>query len=410
MTARTLIPGATTMTDTSTRPSRGRRLLRAAAVGATTVALLAGGAAVANAATTDGFNPDPTRLLDTRFDLPDHPRGQVETFTQVTLPDSVPQDGSALLSVTVVNPTTQGYIKVYPDGTTPPATSDVNFVTGPTFAQEVMVAPGDGGRVNFNVGGNSKAIDMVVDVVGSFPAGSYTSLAPAQRIFDSRSPAVGTTAGLKGPGQYTVVLPTGENGVPDDAQAVAVTLTQTAATGSGYLSARSTSVVNGTSTVNYNRSTIGSNLVWVKPIGGRFYVAVTGAPTNIIVDVKGYSLSPNVKAIDPTRVADSRKNLGGISGPQFGAVSVPASAPASADFALLNVTATGSRSGGWIASYQAVGGALQTSNINFATGQTVGGFILVPIDNGKLSFFVGSSATQVVVDVEGYITNTPTEN
>ncbi len=397
------------MTDTSTRPSRGRRLLRVAAVGATTVALLASGMAVASAATTtDGFNPDPTRLLDTRINLPDHPKGQVETFTQVTLPDSVPQDGSALLSVTVVNPATQGYIKVYPDGTPVPSTSDVNYIKGPTFAQEVMVSPGFGGRVDLLVGGNSAPIDIVVDVVGSFPKASYTSLAPAQRVFDTRAPGVGTTAGLKGTGQYSVRLPTGENGVPDDAQAVAVTLTQAGATGSGYLSARSTSVVSGTSTVNYNRTTIASNLVWVKPTtDGRFIVAVTGAPTNIIVDVKGYSLSSAVISNDPSRLADSRSGLGGISGPQFGTVNVavPSTAPDGASFALLNVTATGSNNPGWIASYKAGAGALQTSNINFAKGQTIGGFILVPIADGKASFFVGYSSTQVVVDIEGYVVN-----
>lgn len=402
------------MIDTSTRPSRGRRLLRAAAVGATTVALLASGAAVASAATTtDGFNPDPTRLLDTRFNLPDHPKGQVETFTQVTLPDSVPQDGSALLSVTVVNPATQGYIKVYPDGTAVPSTSDVNFVKGPTWAQEVMVSPGTAGRVNLLVGGNSGSIDIVVDVVGSFPKASYTSLAPAQRVFDTRSPAVGTTAGLKGTGQYLVRLPTGENGVPVGAQAVAVTLTQAGATGTGYISAQSTSVVTGTSTVNYGRGTIASNLVWVKPTSdGRFIVAVTGAPTNIIVDVKGYSLSTAVKATDPARLADSRSGRGGISGAQFGTVRVPlpAGAPAGASFALLNVTATGSANPGWIASYKANAGELQTSNINFAKGQTIGGFILVPIADGKASFFVGYSSTQVVVDIEGYVSNAAPAN
>ena len=377
------------------------RTLHRVLVGVAAVALVASGTAVASADTTDGFNPGPTRLLDTRISMPDHPRGQVESFTQVTLPDSVPQDASALLSVTVPNPTTQGYIKVYPEGSAVPPTSDVNFIPGPTFAQQVVVSPGDGGRVNLAVGGNSRPIDIVVDVVGSFPSASYTSLAPARRIYDTRS---GTKAG---PGQYAITLPTGDNGVPDDAQAVAVTLTQTAATGAGYLTAKSGTGVTGTSTINYTAGTIASNLVFVKPVGGKFYVGLTGNPTNIIIDVKGYSLSPNVTAVDPVRVADSRKAVGGIVGPQFGtvAVTLPAAAPAGTSFALLNATATGSKSSGWIASYQAAPGALQTSNINFATGQTIGGFLLVPVVDGKLTFYVGGSPTQIVADVEGYVVN-----
>ncbi|MHA3703916.1 hypothetical protein ACXR2U_17230 [Jatrophihabitans sp. YIM 134969] len=398
------------MTDISTRPAtRGRAFLRTVVVGAATAALVASGAAMAHAATTDGFNPDPTRLLDTRADLPDHPRGPVQTFTQVTLPDSVGDGATALLSVTVPNPKTQGYIKVYPDGTAPPATSDVNFVKGPTFAQEVMVSPGDGGRVNLAVGGNSAPIDIVVDVVGSFPSTSFTSLSPAQRIYDTRTPAIGTTTGRKGTGQYLVTLPVGENGVPDDATAVAVTLTQANALGSGYIRVQSDATGGTTSAINYTSSTIASNLVWVKPTDGKFVLGVVGNPTNIIVDVKGYSVSNRVTAQNATRLADSRSGLGGITGPQFGtvAVTLPTSAPAGADFAALNVTATGSKSSGWIASYKADAGKLQTSNINFSTGQTIGGFLLVPIVDGKATFYVGYSPTQVVVDLEGYVTNAP---
>ena len=400
---------------TGARTPGARRWFRRSALVATAAGVvLAVTATSAVAATTDGFNPGPERLIDTRIDLPDRPAGQADGFLQTQLPDSVADGDSALLSVTVVDPTTSGFIKVYADGNPFPATSDVNFVAGATVAQAVLVeaAPDATGKIDLFIGGNSAPIDLVVDVVGSFPAASYTSLTTAVRTFDTRAPAVNTTAGKKGTGIYQVALPAGENGIPDDAQAVAVTVTQVGAEGSGYVAALTDGVATGTSSVNYTSSSINSNLVFVKPNNGRIFLQVSGAPTDLIVDVKGYTLSQAVTAQSPERTFDSRTLAGGgLLGPNT-TVDIPltANAPEGADFAILNVTSTESTFGGYLASYQAQGQQLQTSNLNWQPGQNVAGFVLAPITDGKAQIYIGVGATKVVADIEGYVVNTPTDN
>lgn len=395
------------MTDTPVR-SRRRALARFAAVSTAAAAVLLAAATSAVAATSpDGFNADPNRLLDTRIDLPDHPAGPIDGFTQVTVPDSVPSNGSAVLSITIISPTTGGFVKVYPDGQDAPVTADVNFAAGPTWAQSVIVSPGPTGKVDLAIGGNTAPLNMIVDVIGSFPQASYTSLSPAQRVYDTRTPGVGTAAGKKSAGIYAVTLPTGDTGVPTNADAVAITLTQTGALGNGYLTALSGSTPTGSSAVNFAPGTIASNLVWVKPVDGKIYLQVFGAPTDVIVDLKGYATSGSVTAMSPSRISDTRSGLGGPTGPVAGNVSItaPSGAPAGATYALLNVTATQVVQGGYVSSFQATGGALQTSSLNYNPGQTVAGFVLAPISAGKITFYVGAGATNVATDIEGYVVN-----
>jgi hypothetical protein len=74
---------------------------------------------------------------------------------------------SAVLNVTVTNPTAASYLTVWPSGTSRPLASDLNFVGGLTVANLVVVQLGTGssaGKVDiYNAYGS---VDVVVDVVG----------------------------------------------------------------------------------------------------------------------------------------------------------------------------------------------------------------------------------------------------
>ena len=94
--------------------------------------------------------------------------------------------GSVALNVTVTNPTVAGYLTVWPAGQPQPTASNLNFVPGQTVPNMVIVPLGAGGQVSiFSSAGTT---DVIVDVLGWFPAdSSFTGLTPA-RLMDSRLP------------------------------------------------------------------------------------------------------------------------------------------------------------------------------------------------------------------------------
>jgi len=72
---------------------------------------------------------------------------------------------AAILNVTVTNPTTAGFLTVYPGGT-PPTASDLNFAAGQTIPNQVVATLSATGSVTiYNSAGST---DVVVDLVGWF--------------------------------------------------------------------------------------------------------------------------------------------------------------------------------------------------------------------------------------------------
>jgi hypothetical protein len=122
----------------------------------------------------------PRRLLDTRTD--GHTVDGLFEATGKQLPGHVLllQVGSrgnvagtaraAVLNVTVTEPTTSGYITVWPCGDipdSPPLASNLNFVAGQTIANLVVVPLGPTGKVCLQ--SSLSAAHLVADVDGYFP-------------------------------------------------------------------------------------------------------------------------------------------------------------------------------------------------------------------------------------------------
>ena len=105
----------------------------------------------------------PTRLLDTRASgRAAIPAGGSIT-QQVAGVGGIPAHGvtAAALNIAVVAPASSGYLTVYPDGTSQPGASTLNFART-TLANDTIVPVGaDGSVVLFN--GSTKPLDLVVD-------------------------------------------------------------------------------------------------------------------------------------------------------------------------------------------------------------------------------------------------------
>ena len=116
---------------------------------------------------TTGFAPvAPSRLLDTR----DHatPVGSNSTIgLPVAGVATVPAYAKAVvLNVTVVNPTANSFLTVFPGGGVRPATSNLNFGPGQITQGQVIVPIGPDGKIDFfNLAGT---VDVVADVFGYF--------------------------------------------------------------------------------------------------------------------------------------------------------------------------------------------------------------------------------------------------
>lgn len=141
---------------------------------------------------TDRFTPvDPVRAIDTR--LPQgaakRPPGDV---TDIDVAGTVvPQDATAVVvNLAAVNPTTPGFLVVYPCGTEPPLASNLNFASGDRRAVAAIVKVGVSGKIC--VTGNAET-HFIVDVTGFYAPSSATGpvigLASIEneRVVDTRS-------------------------------------------------------------------------------------------------------------------------------------------------------------------------------------------------------------------------------
>lgn len=167
----------------------------------------------------------PLRLLDTRRDDIPVGAGQV---VKVHVPNYVaPQATAVILNVTVVDPGVGGHVTAYGSGTAP-NTSSVNFTAGHTTAGQVVVPLAADGTVSIR--NSAGTVHLVADVEGYYTPYSGQVFVPAgpTRLLDTR------TSG--GPMQNLQQI-TLDNGIPADAKAILLNVTETQAQGGGHLSA-----------------------------------------------------------------------------------------------------------------------------------------------------------------------------
>jgi hypothetical protein len=116
---------------------------------------------------------DPTRLLDSRTG--NGASGPVPAFGVVSLQISgrggLPATGIAavVVNLTVTSPQGNGYITAYPSGTSLPGVSNLNFVTGQTVPNLVVVKVGSDGKINL-YNGSAGTVQLIADIAGYYLA------------------------------------------------------------------------------------------------------------------------------------------------------------------------------------------------------------------------------------------------
>ncbi len=391
---------------------------------------------------TGAYTPlTPARLLDTRaaFGVTTRtPVGAGKAIDlQVTSRGGVPAAGATavVLNVTVVAPTTAGFVTLYPTGAARPTASSVNFNKGFTGANLITVKLGTGGKVRiFN---NTGSTHVVADVMGYYHGaastaaagyGGYSGVGPA-RIADTRLDG--------GPLPADFFLTTPVNFGPDvnpHVKGFAVNVTVTGPTGGGFLTAfnGNGADIPNTSTLNFTRGKTVPNMAIVPTsacgadCGPGFedvpMIGVLNDSTgsaHVIVDLVGYYDDNTLDGMwrfrplnSPTRVVNTTTGQGipAALGPGGRAtVSNTAGVTTFNSMALVtNTTANKPTNNTVLTLWNADIPKPTVSNLNPAAGQLVSNMTITDLGVGyDFNVQNTSGTTNLVIDVAGTMETYP---
>ena len=202
---------------------------------------------------------------------------------------------AAVLNVTVVGAAADGYVTVWPCGSTQPDASSLNFAAGDTIPNAVITKLGAGGKVCLFT---SADIQMLADLNGYYPAGSqYTPVVPG-RMMDTRSGGSTTDTqfqriGVRTAGSTTELLIGGRYNVPANASAVVLNVTAVSAQAGGYITVWPCGATQpNASSLNFDAGDTIPNAVITKLGPGGKVCIFTSAGTDMLTDLGGYYPAP----------------------------------------------------------------------------------------------------------------------
>jgi hypothetical protein len=342
---------------------------------------------------------------------------------QVTGAGGVPTTGvtAVVVNVTVVGPTASSYVTLFPEGTTQPVVSNLDFTAGETLANLATVPLGNqGGFTVYNYVGS---VNVVIDVEGY-----YTTTAQTSGLYNPVGPfrvlgtlAAGTSIGA---GVSTAVTVAGVDGVPADASAVVANVTVAGPSASGYLTVFPTPTTGKAnpptaSNVNFTTGQVIANRVTI-PVGanGQIEVYNNSGSVRVDVDLDGYytgsagELGSAFTPMTPARVTDTRVATNGsalASGASetFSFLSEGLSATATALVA--NVTVVAGAAAGYLTVYPTSdSSAPAASDVNFTPGGIAQNLALAPLNGASTEIFNGSaSPMNMVIDAFGFFAPPP---
>jgi hypothetical protein len=362
---------------------------------------------------------NPARILDTRSGL-GAPKAKVGAHGTVTLTvagkGGVPAKNATAvaLDVTAISPSAIVSLIAYPAGTTRPGVFDLNFGVGQTVTNLVVVKLNRGKISLYNAGGGK--LNLAADVVGYYTTSTgatFTATSP-HRILDTRS-GLGAPKAKVGPHGTVTLTVAGKGGVPSQgATAVAVNVQALSPTATGSL----TIYPNGTSrpatsALSFAAGHNTATLAILRLVNGKISIYNrTSGKLDLTADVDGYygGGGATFLPVGPTRVLDTRSGLGGSGQTVLSravavtqVVNVPALASANVTAVVLQVTVLSAQRSGTLTAFPDQARLPGVPSLPFAAGHAVTSLVVVPIVNGNVDFYNGSSGTiQVVADLLGF--------
>jgi hypothetical protein len=242
------------------------------------------------------YNPvNPARILDTRNGTGgiSGKVGSGPVTFKVAGKGGVPSSGvsAVVVNTTVTGPTDSSFLTLYPaDASSAPTASNLNYSAGQTVANLVTVKVSASGDIKIrNAVGSTH---VILDVAGWYGAnGQFFRATTPARAMDTRIGTGGRTGTLPA-GWEQALNPTIVGGLPTaGVMAVAVNLTVTQTTASGYLSLYQSYDVNLGRSSNLNfvaGQTVANAAIVNMPQGETFHVFNHAGQSHVIVDVAGW--------------------------------------------------------------------------------------------------------------------------
>lgn len=365
--------------------------------------------------TPGGFQPiTPARFLDTRTSSGPVAANGTVSF-QVGGVKGLPAAVSAVaLNLTVTEAKSNGFVSAYASGASRPNTSNLNYGPGQTVPNMAVVPVGSDGKITL-LNQSTGTAQLVADVAGYYVAGTpsasgaFKPVGPA-RFLDTRSSGA---VAANGSVSFQVG---GANGVPANISAVAMNVTVTQPTSNGFVTAYASGAARpGTSNLNYGPGQTVPNMVTV-PVGSDGKVTLFNASNGsaqLIADVAGYYLGGTAsepgtfQPVSPQRSLDTRTSGGPVAGGGTALVSVGGvgSIPSTATATIMNVTVTQPTAAGFVTAYDSGSPRPNSSNLNYAPGQTVPNLVTTPLgaSDGKVALNNQSTGSaQLIADIFGY--------
>ncbi|MGW7435475.1 hypothetical protein ACWGIF_05390, partial [Streptomyces sp. NPDC054849] len=155
------------------------------------------------------------------------------------------------------------------------------------------------------------------------------------------------------------------------------------------------------------------NLVVVPVVDGKVSFFNNQGTVDLIADITGYFSDSDAGALHanfgPQRLMDTREGLGVRKGPVTGGgvVTLPVAGvggiPATGVKAVvLNVTATNPTEASFVSVFPSGTTRTSASNLNFTAGLTIPNLVVVPVVDGKVSFYNNSGSVDLIADITGY--------
>jgi hypothetical protein len=370
----------------------------------------------------------PGRLLDTRLKAETVDgqaagtgiqRADTTLKLKITTRHGVPTKASAAaLNVTATGTQAAGFLTVWPCNDEKPNASNLNYGTDATIANTVITKIGTDGDICIYT---SATTHLIADITGYYPTGStFTALTPG-RLLDTRLKAETVDGQAAGTGiqraDTTLKLKiTTRHGVPTNATAATLNVTATGTQGAGFLTIWP---CNGnqpnSSNLNYDTDTTIANTVITK-IGTDGEICIyTSAATHLITDITGYyPTGSSFTAITPVRLLDSRPDGDTVDGdfadigpaPIDGVLELDVggrgSVPVDAAVAVLNITVTDARDGGFLTLWPCDEPQPNSSSLNFDIGDTIANAAITKLSASGTVCIYASAETHVIADVTGF--------
>jgi hypothetical protein len=235
---------------------------------------------------------------------------------------------------------------------------------------------------------------------------------PGNVTVDGKQQGAGTSAA----GSTTEVQITGRATVPNDATAVVLNVTATGTKTPGFLTVFPCGQNTPTaSNLNYGNDATIANAVTTK-IGTDGKICIyTSAETNLITDINGYyPVGSAFNPLAPARLLETRPGNVTVDGKQQGGgtsaagsitevqITGRATVPNDATAVVLNVTATGTKTPGFLTVFPCGQNTPTASNLNYGNDATIANAVTTKIGTGGKICIYTSAETNLITDINGY--------